>query len=57
LDNLTEGTAEFAEAITDLNSKVLKLIETYPELAQYMEVGEHGEMFLNEEGLKEYIEL
>jgi hypothetical protein len=33
LDNLTEGTVEFAEAITDLNSKVLKLIETYPELA------------------------
>ena len=57
LDNLTEGTVEFAEAITDLNSKVLKLIGTYPELAQYMEVGEHGEMFLNEEGLKEYIEL
>ena len=36
LDGLVEGTQEWKEAVSELNNEVLKLLEDYPELAQFM---------------------
>jgi hypothetical protein len=32
LDNLTEGTTAWKEAVSELNTKILELIATYPQL-------------------------
>lgn len=36
LDGLVEGTQEWKDAVAELNNEVLKLLEDYPELAQFM---------------------
>ena len=36
LDGLVEGTQEWKDAVSELNNEVLKLLEDYPELAQFM---------------------
>lgn len=36
LDELTEGTWDWVQALNNANSAVLTLLETYPELAQYI---------------------
>ena len=53
LDELEKGTVEYAEAVTDLNSKVLELIEKYPELKKFMTVGKDGVLTISDEGLEE----
>ena len=50
LDELTKGTLEWKKALADSNAEVLKLLETYPELAQYLTRGEHGELEIGEAG-------
>ena len=50
LDELTRGTLEWKKALADSNAEVLKLLETYPELAQYLTRGEHGELEISEAG-------
>ena len=52
LDTLTKGTLEWKQALADSNAQVLKLLDTYPELAKYLTRGEHGELELTEEGWK-----
>ena len=37
LENLTTGTQEWRDAVSELNNEMLSLIEKYPELAQYVE--------------------
>lgn len=37
LDELTRGTQEWREAVVALNGEVLKLVDTYPELAGFIE--------------------
>ena len=49
LDGLTEGTYEWKQALAETNKKVLELISTYPELAQYMERGSSGQLTISEE--------
>ena len=47
LENLIEGTKEWNEAIIALNNNVLDLIDTYPELAQFVEHGDNGLLTLD----------
>lgn len=49
-DKLTAGTIEWTEALYAANQQVLDLVEKYPELAQYITTGKHGQMTLNEKG-------
>ena len=50
VDELTEGTTEWKNAVTELNRKILELIDLYPELMQYMIVAENGVMSIDAEG-------
>lgn len=52
LDNLIEGTDEFTEALIKANQQVLELLNTYPELAKYIQTGEYGQLELSQEGMK-----
>ncbi|MDD7746398.1 MAG: hypothetical protein PUJ32_00010 [Lactobacillus johnsonii] len=36
LAGLTEGTREWRDAVQDVNSQILELIDKYPELAEYV---------------------
>lgn len=49
-NGLTKGTAEWRQGLIDINSKVLELMETYPELAQYISMGSNGAMEISEAG-------
>ena len=53
LDELTEGTTEWKEALADANSQALALLQTYPELAKYVNKNEKGLITIDEEGLAE----
>lgn len=50
LDELTEGTQEWKEALVEVNQQVMDLLESYPELAQYVTRGENGELTISQEG-------
>ena len=54
LKELTEGTTEWKDAILATNDAALKLLNTYPELAKYVESGPGGAIQLSEAGLIEY---
>ena len=54
LNNMTEGTEEWKNALVDLNDEILKAIENNEKLAPYLRIGENGELFLDAEGIKEY---
>ena len=56
LENLTEGTKEWKEALQASNEQVLNLIDTYPELAKYLTRGKSGELEISEEGWDSLIE-
>ena len=50
LDNLTEGTSAWKEAVSELNAKVLELISTYPQLIQFLQVAQNGVMTIESAG-------
>ena len=50
LDQLTKGTTEWKQQVLELNQAVLDLIEKYPQLARYLEVGENGLLNFDEKG-------
>ena len=54
LSGLTKGTEEWREALIEANNQVLKMIQTYPELAKYIKRGENGELTINQEGRSEF---
>lgn len=56
LDELTRGTKEWKDAVMDINSEVLNLVDKYPQLAEFLEGGE-GVIRLNLDaaGLQEII--
>lgn len=56
LDNLVEGSAEWYAQLVKVNDQILSIIEKYPELAQYMEVGTNGELSLNTQGVEQFQE-
>ena len=53
LEDLTKGTKEWKEAVRELNQEVLKLLETYPELAQYVK-NEDGVLTLDSVGTEKF---
>lgn len=50
LDQLTKGTTEWKQQVLELNQAVLDLIDKYPQLARYLEVGENGLLNFDEKG-------
>lgn len=50
IDELTEGTVEWQQAVAALNAEVLKLIEQYPILKDYLTQDENGILNISDEG-------
>jgi hypothetical protein len=50
LKGLTKGTKEWRKALIANNQKVLELLNTYPQLAAYIDKGLDGELIIKEEG-------
>lgn len=53
---LTKGTDEWRKALVDSNSKVLELLDTYPQLAKYITTTEDGLMEISTAGWDEIVE-
>lgn len=49
LGNLKSGTAEWTEAVVELNNQVLELLKTYPQLAEYIN-NSNGILTIDAEG-------
>ena len=50
LNNLTYGTKAWKEALIEANGQVLELLQTFPQLAQYMTTGANGRLEISTEG-------
>lgn len=50
LEDITYGTQEWKQALLEVNTQVLKLIDTYPELMKYVGQGEYGQLTISTEG-------
>lgn len=50
LEELTEGTNEWKQALFEANQEVMELISTYPLLAQYVSRGASGQLTISTEG-------
>jgi predicted nuclease with TOPRIM domain len=44
VDDLTEGTTAWKEAVAELNEEILELITLYPQLVAFLEIAENGRM-------------
>ena len=53
LTDLTKGTDEWREAVRKLNDQVLTLLQTYPELAQYVK-NEDGVLSIDDVGMDQF---
>lgn len=51
--NLTKGTLEWHQAISDVNAEVLNLIDKYPELSNSLQIDENGILSIPEDKLEE----
>ena len=57
-DGLTRGTQEWKEQLQEVNAAILEIIDTYPELAKYVETdAATGALTLNENGVETYEQL
>ena len=61
IEKLKEGTLEWYEAVSNVNAEVMKLAETYPELAQHiysdngvLKINEDGQTYLSQEMERQY---
>ena len=61
IEKLKEGTLEWYEAISNVNAEVMKMVETYPDLAQYissdngvLKISEAGQDYLSQEMERQY---
>lgn len=50
LKDLTYGTLEWKQALIDANQQVLNLLRSYPQLAQYLEKGDYGQLTIMKDG-------
>lgn len=55
-EGLTEGTQAWKEKLVEVNQQVLELINKYPELAQYLTTGEHGQLDISSKGWDDVLE-
>ena len=51
LKDLEKGTAAWKQQLIEANNQVLQLLETYPQLAQYVTTDEDGLMQISQDGL------
>lgn len=56
VESLTEGTTAWKEAVAELNNKIMELITLYPQLAQFVEIAENGQMSISDKGWEQIIE-
>ena len=56
LDQLVEGTTEWTKKLIEANQQVLDLIEKYPYLRQYLEIGEKGQLSIKDEGFENLLQ-
>lgn len=56
LEDLTYGTLEWKKALVDANQQVLKLLKTYPTLANYISENDQGVLTISEEGWNTILE-
>ena len=57
LDGCVKGTKEWEEALTEVNQKVIEILNNYPGLSDYVEQNPlTGELYLNQKGQEEYLE-
>lgn len=56
LDELTVGTSEWKDQLIKANEEVVKLLETYPQLAKYITTDKSGLLTLNKEGRDKLLE-
>lgn len=56
LSDLKEGTEEWKKAVQDTNTEVLNLLDTYPELAQYVTRSNEGVLSISQAGLDALVE-
>ena len=50
IESLTVGTKEWRQALLENNQQVLSMLDTYPELAQYITHGTSGQLVIKQEG-------
>ena len=55
-NDLTKGTSEWRKALVEVNNKVMELIDKYPELRNWVSVGENGALTVDEEGWEAVLE-
>ena len=55
LDSLKEGTLEWKEAVLQLNEQILALVNTYPELAQYLN-NDNGILSIDPKGIDQVLD-
>lgn len=51
--NLTKGTLEWHQAVSDVNAEILNLIDKYPELSNSLQIDENGILSIPENKLEE----
>lgn len=47
LDNLAEGTSAWRAQLAEVNSQITELIEQFPQLEQYLKIGDNGQLELD----------
>ena len=57
VNELTQGTEEWKDAIVDANEQVISLLDSYPELAKYVNRTSGGLLTIDESGLSELTKL
>lgn len=56
LDGCVKGTKEWEEALTEVNQKVIEILNNYPGLSDYVEQNPlTGELYLSQKGQEEYL--
>ena len=55
LDEAVKGTLEWKQALAEVNQQVLDLVNTYPQLTQYISEGANGQLQIEDKGWEELI--
>lgn len=55
-NSLTQGTEAWRQKLTEINSQVLELINKYPQLQEYLKVGQNGAFVIEGEGWDQLIQ-
>lgn len=56
LDELIVGTNEWRDSLNEVNQEVLKLLQIYPQLSNYLSTSQTGELIISQEGYNKLYE-